>query len=137
MTTPKGCLRSLTGQLMRLARYGDVEGIRSYVRSEEFLEAFNCLDPCHRQTAMRCHFRAEAMGEAKARHPLVRPRPIDAKRTQKVSWSPAMRAKLAAAYAKAGGDHEKAARILRVSIGSARLAKKRHLDGAVLGDRAK
>jgi hypothetical protein len=109
MTTPKGCLRVLTGKLMRLARNGDVEGIRAYVRSDAFLAAFGGLDPRHRQTAMRCHFRAEALGEAKARHPLVPPRPIDAKRTQKVNWNdPAMRAKLAAAYAKAGGDDERA-----------------------------
>ena len=120
----------LTGKLMRLARNGDVEGIRAYVRSDAFLAAFGGLDPGHRQTAMRCHFRAEALGEAKARHPLVKPRPIDAMRTQKVNWrDPAMRAKLAAAYATAGGDDERAARILGVSLGSARLARKRHLDG--------
>ena len=42
-----------------------------------------------------------------------------------------MRAKLAGAYDVAGGDDEKAARILGVSLGSARLAKKRHLRAAV------
>ena len=36
----------------------------------------------------------------------------------------------AAAYATAGGDDERAARMLRVSLGSARLAKRRFLDGA-------
>jgi len=45
-----------------------------------------------------------------------------------------MRPKLANAYARAGGD-EKAARILGVSLGSARLAKKRHLDTATIGPR--
>ena len=39
-----------------------------------------------------------------------------------------MRAKLANAYVRAGGDDEKAARILGVTVGSARLAKKRYLD---------
>ena len=126
----------LTGKLMRLARNGDVEGIRAYVRSDAFLAAFGGLDPGHRQTAMRCHFRAEALSEANARHPLVQPNPIDAKRTQKVNWrGPAMRAKLAAAYAAAGGDDERAARMLRVSLGSARLAKKWHLDSATIGPR--
>ena len=121
----------LTGKLMRLARNGDVEGIRAYVRSDAFLWAFSGLDPGHRQTVMRCHFRAEALGEAKARHPLVQPRHIDAKRAQKANWSdPTMRAKLADAYAVAGGDEERAARILGVSLGSARLAKKRHLHAA-------
>jgi len=42
-----------------------------------------------------------------------------------------MRARLADAYDRAGGDDEQAARILGVSLGSARLAKRRHLDGAV------
>jgi hypothetical protein len=46
-----------------------------------------------------------------------------------------MRAKLADAYAVAGGDDEKAARILGVSLGSARLARKRHLDPAAIGCR--
>ena len=42
-----------------------------------------------------------------------------------------MFAKLVDAYAVAGGDDEKAARILGVSVGSARLAKKRRLNSAV------
>jgi hypothetical protein len=120
MTTPRGCLRTLTQTLMRLARRGDVEGIRAYVRSDAFLAAFGGLDPGYRQTAMRCHGRAEALCEGKARHPLVRPGPIDAKRAQKVNWSdPSMRSRLAIAYARAGIDDEKAARILGVSPGSA------------------
>jgi hypothetical protein len=114
---------------MRLARKGDVEGFRAYVRSEAFLADFIGIDPDRRQTAMRCHARAEALCEANARHPLVQPRPIDAKRAHKTNWSdPTKLARLADAYAVAGGDDEKAARILGVSLGSARLAKKRHLD---------
>ena len=38
-----------------------------------------------------------------------------------------MRAKLANAYVQAGGDDEKAARILGVTVGSTRLAKTRSL----------
>jgi hypothetical protein len=41
-----------------------------------------------------------------------------------------MRAKLADAYSQAGGDDEKAARILGACLGSARLAKRRHLSSA-------
>jgi hypothetical protein len=70
----------------------------------------------------------------RARQPLIKPRPIDARRAQKANWSdPAMRARLEAAYSRAGGDDEKAARILGVTLGSARLAKKRHLAGATAG----
>jgi len=87
---------------------------------------------------MLSYAKAEAFCEAKTRHPLVKPGPIDARRAQKANWSdPAMRSKLADAHAMARGDDEKAARILGVSLGSARLAKKRHLDAAAVGSRQK
>ena len=128
MTTPRGHLRVLTQTLMRLARIGDIGEFRAYVRSDSFLADFTGLDPGRRQSVMRCYAKAEALCEAKAHHPLAQPRTIDAKRAQKADWSdPAMRVKLANAYARAGGDDEQAARLLGVSRGSARLAKKRHL----------
>jgi hypothetical protein len=69
---------------------------------------------------------------------LVKPKPIDTKRAQKASRSdPAMRARLANAYLQAGGNDEKAARILRVTVGSARLAKRRHLDASERDHRQK
>jgi len=128
MTKPRGCLRVLTRKLMGLARSGDVEGLRAFVSGDAFLVAFIGLDPNHRRAAMRCFANSADLCEAKARHPLVPPRPIDAKRSQKASWGDVqMRARLAEAYAHAGGDDEQAARLLGVSLGSARLAKKRHL----------
>ena len=48
-----------------------------------------------------------------------------------------MRAKLANAYVRAGGDDEKAARILGVTVGSARLAKRRYLGAAATDHREK
>jgi len=135
MTTGRGCLRVLTGKLMRLARRGDVEGFRTFLRSDAFLEAFIGLDPGRRQSVMRCYANAEALCESNAPRPLVKPATIDATRARKADWGdPGMRARLADAYARAGGDDEMAARILGVSLGSARLAKKRHLD-AVTVDR--
>ena len=87
---------------------------------------------------MRAYARAEALCEAKTPHRLVKPKPIDAKRAHKVSWGdPAMRAKLANAYAQTGGDDEKAARILGVTVGSARLAKRRHLGAPATDHRKK
>lgn len=131
MTTPKGRLQSISSTLMRLARNGDVEGFRAYVSSSAFLAAFIGLDPERRPSAMRTYMKAETLCEAKARLPLRKPKRIDAKRAEKVAWSDsAMRARLARAYAQAGGDDEKAARILGVSLGSARLARKRHLGAA-------
>jgi hypothetical protein len=123
---------------MRLARKGDVERFRAYVRSDAFLRAFNGLDPGRRQTVMRSYAKSEALCETKARHPLVESGPIDARRSQKANWSDSgMRTKLADAYAQADGDDEKAARILGVSLGSVRLAKKRHLNTAASDTREK
>ena len=138
MTTPRGCLKSITTAFKRLARAGDVDGFRAYIRSDAFLAALNGLDPQGRQSAMRCYATAEAMCEARAPHRLVKPKPIHAKRAQKTSWdNPVMRAKLANAYVRAGGDDEKAARILGVTVGSARLAKKRYLDASATDHRQK
>jgi len=138
MTTSRGCLKSITTALKRLARNGDVEGFRAYVRSNAFLAAFNGLDPERRQSAMRSYARAEALCEAKAPHRLIAPKAIDAKRTQKADWrDPVRLAKLANAYVRAGGGDEKAARILGVTVGSARLAKKRHLDAPATDHRQK
>ena len=138
MTTPRGFLKSITTAFMRLARNGDVDGLRSYLRSDNFLRAFNGLDPERRQSVMRTHSIAEDMCEARTRRRLVEPKPIHAKRAQKTSWdNPVMRAKLANAYTRAAGDDEKAARILGVTVGSARLAKRRHLDAPATERRQK
>src|SRR6185295_5538729 len=100
MATSRGCLKSITTALKRLARKGDVEGFRAYVRSDAFLAAFNGLDPERRQSAMRSYAKAETLCESKAPQRLLKPQPIDAKRTQKVNWAdPVLRAKLANAYA--------------------------------------
>ena len=138
MTTPRGFLKSISTAFMRLARKGDVDGLRSYIRSDNFLHAFNGLDPERRQSVMRTHSVAEGLCEARARRRLVEPKPIHAKRAQKASWGDAlMLAKLAHAYSRAGGDDERAARILGVTVGSARLAKRRHLDAPATERRQK
>jgi hypothetical protein len=131
MTTPRGFLKSISTAFMRLARKGDVDGLRSYIRSDNFLRAFNGLDPERRQSVMRTHTMAEGMCEARARRRLIKPKPIHAKRAQKAKWgNPVMLAKLANAYVRAGDDDEYAARILGVTVGSARLAKRRYLDAS-------
>jgi hypothetical protein len=88
---------------MGLARKGDVESFRAYVRSDAFLADLIGIDPDRRQSALRCYARAEALCEGNARHPLVKPRPIDASHAHKVDWKndPVIRAKLADAYAVA------------------------------------
>ena len=69
---------------------------------------------------MRPYAKAEALCEANAPYRLAKPKPIHAKRVQKTSWGdPVMRARLANAYVRAGGDDEKAARILGVTVARA------------------
>src|SRR6185436_17756607 len=76
MSNPAGCLRILTAAFMSYARSGDVEGFRSYLCSEAFMDAFNGLDPRRRRSALRCYTRAEALCEAKAPYRLIEPKPI-------------------------------------------------------------
>jgi hypothetical protein len=86
MTTPRGFLKSISTAFMRLARNGDVDGLRSYLRSDNFLHAFNGLDPERRQSVMRTHSVAEDICEARTRRRLVEPKPIHAKRAHKANW---------------------------------------------------
>ena len=126
--SPRGYLQSITATLMRLARKGDIERFCAYVQSDVFLNAFSGLHPKRRSSVMRSFVKAETLCEAKERRPLPKPKRIDARRAGKVAWGgPAMLAKLVRAYAQAEGDDERAARILGVTLGSARTAKKRHL----------
>src|SRR5262245_65412090 len=109
MTTPIGYLQSLTMARKRLAKKGDVEGLRAYACSEAFLRDFNGLDPNRRQSAMRSYVKAEALCEDRAPHPLVKPRPIDTRRAQKVNGNhPTIRARFEADYARAGGHVQQA-----------------------------
>ena len=131
MTTPRGCLKSITAAFRRLARTGDVEGLRAYSAATpscvpSMVSTLSAARVSCAPTRPR-----KLMCEATAPHRLVKPKPIHAKRAQKASWGdPVMLAKLANAYVRAAGDDEKAARILGVTVGSARLAKKRYLDAA-------
>jgi hypothetical protein len=129
MTTPRGSLSSISRNLRRLARYGDVAGIRAYIRGDAFLAAFTGLDPERRHSAMLVYARAVAECEARARLPLAAPVALNARTFGKLNnWrDPAMLAKLATAYAQTK-DHEGAARLLGVTVGAARLAKRRYLD---------
>jgi hypothetical protein len=129
----------LAAPLARFARCRDVAGIRSYVRSGAFLAGFNRLDPEHRHTAMMACIEAHALCEAKAQLPLAVPIPLNARTSAKLAkWrhDPVMLAKLADAYARAR-DHEEAARLLGVTVGAARLAKRRYLDRAATNTRLK
>jgi len=106
-----------------------VAGIRAYVCGDAFLAAFVGLDPERRHSVMLVYAKAVADCEARARLPLAPPVALNARTFSKLAnWrDPARLAKLADAYAQAK-DHEEAARLLGVTIGAARLAKRRYLD---------
>jgi len=130
MSTPRGDLSSISRTLKRYARRGDAAGLRIYVASEAFLAAFNGLEPKRRQTVMLAYVEAHALCE-KAKLPLAVPIALNARAFAKLAnWRDrAMQTKLAEAYAGTQ-DHEGAARILGVTLGAARLAKRRYLDRA-------
>jgi len=131
MSSPKGDLSSISRFLKRYARRGDVAGLRIYVASEAFIAAFNGLDPKRRQTVMVAYVEAHTLCEVKAKLPLAAPVALNARASAKLAnWrDPGMQARLADAYVRAE-DHEAAARLLGVTIGAARLAKRRYLDRA-------
>src|SRR5262245_3564473 len=127
MSSPRGNLSSISRNLKRLARHGDVPGIRAYVSGHVFLAAFTGLAVERRHTAMLSYAKAVTECEARARLPLAKPVALNARTSGKLTnWrDPARLAKLADAYAQAK-DHEGAARLLGVTIGAARLAKRRY-----------
>jgi len=138
MSSPRGNLSSICKTLKQFARYGDVAGIRSYVRSDGFLAAFNRLDPECRHSAMLAYFEAYVLCEANAKLPLAAPIALNARTSARLTnWrDPAMQARLADAYLRAR-DHEEVARLLGVTVGAARLAKRRYLDRGAADTRPK
>jgi hypothetical protein len=131
MSTPRGNLSAISKTLKRFARYGDVAGIRSYVRSGAFHAGFDGLDPERRHSVMVAYAVAYALCEAKAKQPLAAPIALNARTSAKLAnWGdPAMLAKLADVYSRTR-DHERAARLLGVTVGAARQAKRRYFGSA-------
>src|SRR5262245_34925908 len=111
MSSPRGRLSSIAKTVKRLARHGDVAGLRAYVCGDAFLAAFLGLDPERRHTVMLVYARAVSECEGRAKLPLAAPVALNARTFSKLAnWrDPARLAKLADAYAQAE-DHEGAAR---------------------------
>lgn len=122
--TPAGYINRTIKVLKRHAMAGDVDAFRSYVRSDDFAEAFVRAGAPLRQTLLTRYVEFAARCEAKTKYRLVKPQ-----RRPTSRWlTDEARAELARAYAIAGDDHEKAGRLLGCTSGAARLAKKRYLD---------
>jgi hypothetical protein len=124
--SPRGNLSSISKNLKRLARYGNTAGLRAYICGD-FLAAFLGLDPERRHSAMLVYARAVSECEARAKLPLAAPVALNARTFSKLTHrNPGKLQQLADAYAR-GEDHEGAARLLGVTIGAARLARRRYL----------
>jgi hypothetical protein len=102
-SSPRGNFASISKNLKRLARYGDVAGMRAYVCGHAFLAAFNGLDPERGHSAMLVYAAAVDECEARAKLPLAAPVALNARRFWKLTnWrDPDMLAKLGTAYAQA------------------------------------
>lgn len=128
--TPQGHLNSICRLLKRHAQSGNVTRFQAFIASDEFAQAMVDVGPRLRQNLLRMY--AEYAGECDARAHL--PPPVKSRRMgdgPKCNWrDPALRAKLARVYAICGDDHEKAGRMMRITTGAARLAKKRNLTAA-------
>lgn len=128
MSSARGKLSSISRTLKWFARFGDLAGLRAYVRSVGFRDTFHGLDPERRHGVMLTYGEAHARCEARAKLPLPPPVGPNGRVSAKLNWrDQATLAKLAEAYARAK-DHEAAGRLLGVTAGAARLAKLRYLD---------
>ena len=105
------------------------EAFERYIASDEFLQRFAALPGKLRRKAVEAVVAASAIAAQRDRlPPPVKPKA--AVGTARVPrWNdPAQQQKLREALAWAKGDIEKAARKLRVTVGAAKLAKRRYLD---------
>ncbi len=116
---------ALSCRLRRFAKEGPAK-FKWFLATDEFAKRFNEVPPHQRRRAIQAIAEAEAIVHDGLPPPVKPQRMGDGRRR----WTPAALARLAQAYAKANGDHEKAARIFRCTTGAARLAKQRYLDVA-------
>ena len=127
-------LQALSHRLRVHAKLGPA-AFERYLLTPEFRNRFNSIPQDLWRRAMRAIAEAEALCAKRAPlPPPVKPR-ADANAGKRGRWQdPAAQAKLRAAYAKAGNDHDIAGRILRITADAARRAKQRYLDApATLG----
>jgi hypothetical protein len=125
MLTP---LSPFSHRLRSVARQGP-KAFAAFTASDEFLMRLQRLPPELRHKGMLI-WQGAAVIAAKAdrRPPLIAPKPLGTSGKERNRWTdPAMQAKLAAAYRKAGADHEMAGRLMGVSPGAARQAFKTYL----------
>lgn len=109
---------SVSQAIRRYSIHKDLPGLKSYIRSDEFLTHLTLMPAGTREGIMRSLHRAMARVDAAAPKPQGRGGPA--------KWDAARIEKLRRAYA-GGKTHEQAAFALGVTPGAARLAHKRYL----------
>lgn len=116
-------LKVLARQLRTAAKLGP-KPYQAYLVSAEFDRRWDAIPPSGRRRAIQVLAAIEALA---VQHDGLPP-PVKPQRRNLSRWhDPKARQKLAAAYAAAGEDHEKAGRILGCTADAARLARWRHL----------
>lgn len=133
--TPKGYQLSAIRALQRHAKAGDVDGFQAYIRGPLFLEALTKCGADNLPGLLHAHALAALLCEQRTRLPKAPPTRRWGGGSGSIWTQPTELAKLARAYAIAGNDHEKAGRLLGVTAGAARLARKRHLLVSTTEDR--
>jgi len=120
--------------LNRLAREGNVDGFYGYLEGPRFALVWAGIAPQQYMRMCEVMVAARALCETRTRKPLPKPQRQGG---AKVLWGAARIARLASAYAKFGPDaHEQVARMLGdVTPDGARMAKRRHVDGATFARR--
>ena len=131
--TPLGHFTSLNKAIVKLARDGDLAAFRAFMIGR-FRDELPKVDPARVLPALEAVNRAKRAIERRSRLP-AKPRriPTKGKKPPGIDWvgNPALRARLASLYAKYGegpAAHKAVAGAMRITVGQARLAKKRHLD---------
>ncbi len=117
-------LKIFARELTTAAKRGEKTYL-AYLASAAFEKRFKAIPPSGRRRAI------QVMGEVELlalKHDGLPP-PAKPQRRCVPRWNdPAERQRLALAYAQAKGDHEKAARIMGMTVAAVKLAKQRHLD---------
>jgi hypothetical protein len=133
--TPLGHFTSLNKAIVKLARDGDLAAFQSFMIGR-FRDELPKVDPSRVLPTLEAVNRAKAAIERRTRLPAKPKRiPRKGKKAPGIDWTgnPALRARLASLYAKFGdgpGAHKAVAAEMGISVGQARLAKRRHLDAA-------
>ena len=115
------CLASIQNDLTKLRKQRRIDLFQEYLKSQRFRSLFAQLPPDKIEACI--------IGVERARKSCRLPAPPKPIGQERLTWSPALKAKLGRAYARFGPKaHVAVAAEMGLSVGQARLAKRRFLD---------